>query len=116
MIVLSVYHLLTHEYGADIQVAEGFLAEELVAHNPSPASSVLEYSKHDTIGFTWLIEQKRPVTITKFSRTLDHSMLRKDLQSLTISAFAHYVYLRSKGNRVLADIQGEYLPNYLRNI
>lgn len=33
-------------------------------------------------------------------------MNRKDLQSLTIAAFAHFVYLKSKATRVFADIQG----------
>lgn len=54
----------------------------------------------------WLVEPKRPSTVTKFSGTLNHQTTGSDLQSLTVAAFAHFVYLKSKGQRVFADIQG----------
>lgn len=54
----------------------------------------------------WLIEPKRPSTVIKFSGTLKHPASREDMLGLTIYAFAHFVYLTSKGSRVIADIQG----------
>jgi hypothetical protein len=59
----------------------------------------------------WLIERYRPecaaISPTKFSGTLRHITPNADNLSITIYAFAHFVYCYSKGDMVLADIQGE---------
>ncbi|KAK7041172.1 kinase-like domain-containing protein, partial [Favolaschia claudopus] len=55
---------------------------------------------------TWLVEHRRPITVTKYSGTLVHTSIRRDLASLTISAFAHYVFGDSGRRMLFADLQG----------
>ncbi|KAJ6592109.1 kinase-like domain-containing protein [Mycena vulgaris] len=59
-------------------------------------------------GMTWLVERKRPTTVIKFSGTLVHTSARRDLCSLTICPFAHFVYGYGGGKIVFADLQGKY--------
>lgn len=87
----------------DIQFSTAFVGKES-SYPRSYASG-----KADEMGnplVYWLIEPKRPSTVIKFSGTLRHPASRKDMLGLTIYAFAHFIYLTSKGTRVMADIQG----------
>ncbi|KAF8173301.1 kinase-like domain-containing protein [Pholiota molesta] len=91
------------EIDKNIQFSTAFVGKEL-SYPRSQASG-----KADELGkplVCWLIEPKRPSTVIKFSGTLKHPATRKDMLGLTIYAFAHFVYLTSKGSRVMADIQG----------
>lgn len=88
-----------------IQFSSAFVGEETDSSESSFASGLRE-GPSSLNKVYWLVEPKRPSTVTKFSGTLSHQMNRKDLQSLTIAAFAHFVYLKSKATRVFADIQG----------
>ncbi|KAJ7274002.1 hypothetical protein C8J57DRAFT_987995, partial [Mycena rebaudengoi] len=54
-------------------------------------------------GLTWLIEHKRPTTVTKFSGTLVHQSGQKDLCSQTICAFTHFVFGFSNGWAFISD-------------
>ncbi|KAJ6543777.1 kinase-like domain-containing protein [Mycena vulgaris] len=83
--------------------ADAFLAEEVDA--PSISSGVSTITEED-VGMTWLVERKRPTTVIKFSGTLVHTSARRDLCSLTICAFAHFVYGYGGGKIVFADLQG----------
>ncbi|KAJ7222732.1 kinase-like domain-containing protein, partial [Mycena haematopus] len=65
-------------------------------------------------GITWLVERKRPMTVTKYSGTLVHTSVRRDLRSLTICAFAHFVYGFSDRSLVFADLQGMCTPAQVR--
>jgi hypothetical protein len=89
-----------------LSFAEAFLAEE--ADNPSTASGVERITGEGT-GLTWLVERKRPTTVTKFSGTLVHTSARRDLRSMTICAFAHFTFGFSNNNMVFADLQGMLL-------
>ena len=99
--------------GIGIQFSTAFIGEE-IGLSSSAASGLCSESGILEKAY-WLVEPKRPSAVTKFSGTLSHQMNRNDLQSLTISAFAHFVYLKSKGTRVFADIQGtkSLFRNYL---
>ncbi|KAJ7875110.1 kinase-like domain-containing protein, partial [Mycena olivaceomarginata] len=90
-----------------LSFAEAFLAEE--ADNPSTASGVERITGEGT-GLTWLVERKRPTTVTKFSGTLVHTSARRDLRSMTICAFAHFTFGFSNNNMVFADLQGTPAP------
>ncbi|KAJ7938507.1 kinase-like domain-containing protein [Mycena leptocephala] len=94
----------------NIAFADAFLAVEV--DRPSVASGVHMITDDDD-GLTWLVERKRPSTVTKFSGTLVHRSHRKDLCSATISAFAHFVFGYSKCSLVVADLQGT--PCLVRN-
>ncbi|KAK7029308.1 kinase-like domain-containing protein [Favolaschia claudopus] len=83
--------------------ADAFLAQEVDL--PSVASGV-EQIEADGTGLTWLVERRRPTTVIKYSGTLVHTSARRDLASLTISAFAHYVFGDSQRRMVFADLQG----------
>ncbi|KDR78004.1 hypothetical protein GALMADRAFT_138162 [Galerina marginata CBS 339.88] len=91
----------------NIQFSSAFIGKE-IGSTRSTASGCREHASDldELPDAHWLIEPKRPSTVTKFSGTLNHQIHRKDLQSLTLSAFAHFVYLKSKKSRVFADIQG----------
>ncbi|TDL15501.1 kinase-like protein [Rickenella mellea] len=54
----------------------------------------------------WLIEPLRSSSITRYNGTLVHAQLPGKIGQ-TILAFVHYVYLASKRDMVLADIQSE---------
>ncbi|KAJ7884219.1 kinase-like domain-containing protein, partial [Mycena leptocephala] len=82
---------------------DAFLAQEV--DMPSVASGVSIITEEDT-GLMWLVERRRPVSVTKFSGTLVHTSARRDLRSLTISAFAHFVFGYSDRQMVFADLQG----------
>ncbi|KAJ7837938.1 kinase-like domain-containing protein [Mycena leptocephala] len=87
-----------------LSVADAFLAEEVGM--PSIASGVEIITGNGT-GITWLVERKRPMTVTKYSGTLVNTSARRDLRSLTICAFAHFVYGFSDRSLVLADLQAQ---------
>lgn len=55
---------------------------------------------------SWLIEEKRSSSVTKFSGTLQHNGSRPDPTSSTVYAFSHFALWHSGGTRVLADLQG----------
>ncbi|KAJ7203506.1 kinase-like domain-containing protein [Mycena pura] len=82
-----------------------FLALTEEVDLPSIASGVPIITDKD-IGMTWLVERKRPMTVTKYSGTLVHTSARKDLRSLTICAFAHFAFGFSDQSIVFADLQG----------
>jgi Alpha-kinase family len=89
----------------DIMFAEAFLGEE-TGPTPSPASK----SDYLDNKIRWLVEMRRPTTVTRFSGTLLHTTAHKhDLQSMTIFAFAHFVWRHSNNKMVFADIQGRFL-------
>ncbi|KAJ7767046.1 kinase-like domain-containing protein [Mycena maculata] len=90
-----------------LSFAEAFLAEEV--DNPSTASGVEKITGEGT-GLTWLVERKRPTTVTKFSGTLVHTSARRDLRSMTVCAFAHFVFGFSNKTMVFADLQGTPAP------
>lgn len=98
---------LTHKL--DVQFSSAFIGEEIDSLERSIASG-LRGEPGSLKKVYWWVEPKRPSTVTKFGGTLSHQMNRKDLQSLTIAAFAHFVYLKSKATRVFADIQGTNVP------
>ncbi|KAK7041213.1 hypothetical protein R3P38DRAFT_3179816 [Favolaschia claudopus] len=86
-----------------LEFAHGFLAQEVDL--PSVASGVAQIEADGT-GLTWLVEHRRPITVTKYSGTLVHTSTRRDLVSLTVSAFAHYVFGDSGRRMVFAYSQG----------
>jgi hypothetical protein len=88
----------------DVAFTDAFLAQEIGSF--SAASGIKESFDIDAEGITWLIENKRPTTIIKFSGTLMHRTRQKDLRSLTVQAFAHFVFGHSKQALVFADLQG----------
>ncbi|KAJ7431817.1 kinase-like domain-containing protein, partial [Mycena galericulata] len=87
----------------NIEVADAFLAQEI--DRPSNASGGAMITEEDD-GVTWLVERRRPATVIKFSGTLIHRSARRDLRSVTIGAFAHFVFGYSKQELVFADLQG----------
>jgi len=97
---------LTHKL--DVQFSSAFIGKEADSSESSVASG-LRKEPGSLKKVYWLVEPKRPSTATKFSGTLSHQMNHKDLQNLTIAAFTHFVYLKSKATRVFADIQGTVL-------
>lgn len=105
----SMYHFFLVDFSflclifADIQFATAFLLQE-TNYLPSKASGLPE--DYDGAGMMWLVEEKRPKAVTKFSGTLQHNSGRRDQTSQTIYAFTHFVYLKSKGTTVFADVQG----------
>ncbi|KAJ7826519.1 kinase-like domain-containing protein, partial [Mycena leptocephala] len=94
----------------NIAFTDAFVAVEV--DHPSTASGVHLITDNDD-GLTWLVERKRPSTVTKFSGTLVRHSHRRDLRSATISAFAHFVFGYSKRTLVVADLQGT--PCLVRN-
>ncbi|KAJ7099173.1 kinase-like domain-containing protein, partial [Mycena epipterygia] len=82
--------------------ADAFLAKEV--DQPSIASGVLNITEGNC-GLTWLVERKRPTTVTKYSGTLVHTSACRDLKSLTVCAFAHFVFRYSDNTLVFADLQ-----------
>lgn len=85
-----------------ITFADAFLGQE--TDKFSVASGV---DSMDIDGLTWLVEKKRPTTVTRFSGTMMHRTCRKDHQSQTVYAFSHFVYGFSNRTVVMADIQGK---------
>ncbi|KAF5325455.1 hypothetical protein D9619_009978 [Psilocybe cf. subviscida] len=83
-----------------ITVSDGFLVREQGV--PSAASG---FPPDDIDGAVWLVEPRRSTSVIKFSGTMIHPA-RADNVSLTLAAFAHYVYHSSNHQLVLADIQG----------
>ncbi|KAF5350300.1 hypothetical protein D9757_013191 [Collybiopsis confluens] len=92
----------------DIVISEHFLLKE-TEYTPSKASGIKLPA--DVLGLdegmTWLIEPKRPSTFLKFTGTMSHTRTHTGgLTSETIHAFAHFVYIFTKQQLVLADLQG----------
>ena len=46
-------------------------------------------------GITWLVENKRPQDVHRFTGTLTHVPDSRDLQSLIVYAFTHYAFISS---------------------
>ncbi|KAG6834916.1 hypothetical protein H0H93_006404 [Arthromyces matolae] len=86
-----------------LSVADAFLAEEVDGHS---VASGEEGSDSNLDGVTWLVEPKRSLALTKFSGTLQHRTTNRDLKSLTVYAWAHFVFGYSRESMVVADIQG----------
>ena len=91
--------------------ADAFLGQEMEINPPSTASGGNEFDQERIM---WLVERRRPTTVTRYSGTLLHHSKKKDLRSLTIFAFAHFVFGHSNSQMVFADIQG--MSFLLRNI
>lgn len=89
----------------DIKFADAFLAKE-TGDSPSPASGI---KVKDPVygGVTWLVEDKRPTVVQKFTGTLSHKRRRDDLASLTVDAFTHFAFGHSNSSIVFADLQGK---------
>ncbi|KAE9383172.1 kinase-like protein [Gymnopus androsaceus JB14] len=61
----------------------------------------------DKEGITWLVEEKRSSTFTKFTGTVVHVPSSNGGEtSNTVHAFAHYVHWYTNGQLVMADLQG----------
>lgn len=89
-----------------IQIAEAYVGTETNTY-PSLASGLPR--QHTGPGMSWLIEEKRSLSVTKFSGTLQHDGSRHDPISATVYAFSHFALWHSKGTRVFADLQGMFL-------
>ncbi|KAG6855319.1 hypothetical protein H0H87_005060 [Tephrocybe sp. NHM501043] len=94
---VSVYENLT--------IADALLAQEIDGNSIASGLNS-ESDDSDSTGMTWLVEQKRLHALIKFSGTLQHRILQKGLQTLTVHAFSHFVYGYSKETMVVADLQG----------
>lgn len=90
-----------YSYYSDICFASAYLAQETGTF--SIASGIDSF---DSEGITWLVEQKRPTTVIKFTGTLNHRQRQRDMRGLTVQAFAHFVYGYSKQTLVFSDLQG----------
>jgi hypothetical protein len=77
--------------------------------NSSPSLASGLPHQHSGLGMSWLIEERRSSSVTKFSGTLQHDGSRQDPLSATIYAFSHFVLWHSKETRVFADLQGTLL-------
>ncbi|KAF5310626.1 hypothetical protein D9619_008264 [Psilocybe cf. subviscida] len=86
-----------------IQIAEAYVGTETNTY-PSLASGLPR--QHTGPGMSWLIEEKRSLSVTKFSGTLQHDGSRHDPISTTVYAFSHFALWHSKGTCVFADLQG----------
>jgi hypothetical protein len=94
--------------------ADAFLGQEAEINPPSTASGGNEF---DPERIMWLVERRRPTTVTHYSGTLLHHSKKKDLRSSTIFTFAHFVFGHSNGQMVFADIQGlSFLPRNIINL
>lgn len=95
-------------YDSDILPSTGItFADAFLGQETGKFSVASDVDSMDFEGLTWLIEKKRPVTVTKFSGTMMHRTGQKDHQSQTVYAFAHFVYGFSNRTVVMADIQGK---------
>ncbi|KAF6743840.1 kinase-like domain-containing protein [Ephemerocybe angulata] len=94
----------------NLQIAETFLAlENGWAPTPASGMALFENGEDEERAMMWLVERYRPssvLVVQKFSGTKRHTTPNADLLSLTIYAFAHFVYLWTSGVYVIADIQG----------
>ncbi|KAF5375480.1 hypothetical protein D9757_009951 [Collybiopsis confluens] len=89
----------------DIQFSKCFLLQEDGA-TPSIASA-MKFAFGEDEGVTWLVEPRRSTSFEKFTGTLCHSRAYfGGLASETVHAFAHYVYIFTKHEVVVADLQG----------
>ncbi|KAJ7577391.1 kinase-like domain-containing protein [Mycena floridula] len=82
--------------------AEAFLGVTIIKHFDDDQIT-------ESDGITYLIEKKRPTTVSKFSGTLTHQAQRHNLQSHTVSAFAHFAFVHSQRSLVFADLQGKLI-------
>jgi hypothetical protein len=82
--------------------ADAFLGQE----EEDKLSSVASGGQFDLQRIMWLVEKRRATTVIRYSGTLLHPSRKKDLCSLTIFAFAHFVFGHSNKQMVFADIQG----------
>ena len=83
--------------------AEACLGEE-EGSIPSPAAGGEPFGPK----IQWLVETRRPTTVTRFSGTLLHPSNQQDMQSMTVFAFAHFVRGHSNNAMIFADIQGTW--------
>ena len=58
--------------------------------------------------WAWIVEQRRPMSVMKWSGTLTHPNHHGDLIGATICAFVHFAYIYSHNSIVFADIQGMF--------
>ncbi|KAF5360219.1 hypothetical protein D9757_011402 [Collybiopsis confluens] len=92
----------------DIQFSKCFLLQEDGA-TPSIASA-MKFAFGEDEGVTWLVEPRRSTSFEKFTGTLCHSRAYfGGLASETVHAFAHYVYIFTKHEVVVADLQDSCL-------
>ncbi|TRM66662.1 kinase-like domain-containing protein [Schizophyllum amplum] len=93
---------------ADFDVTDFQIACEVVLGDgkPSRASNVTDeqYIEAAPAKLVWIMEPERKHTITKWSGTLNHPV-HVSLLGQTASAIAHYFWLHTKGEMVLADMQ-----------
>ncbi|KAJ3986984.1 kinase-like domain-containing protein [Lentinula detonsa] len=85
----------------ELAVSEAWLFRELNTV-PSKASGLLHNVFADAV---WLVEPRRTKSVDKYSSTLVHPR-HGDKKGITISAFAHYVFVVNQEELALADIQG----------
>ncbi|OBZ73931.1 hypothetical protein A0H81_06557 [Grifola frondosa] len=113
---LSKFYDHARELGAEVfeefEFASASLARKVIEGSEKPSiASGYHVDKINTIdiddpkdGVYWLIEERRSPIVTRFTSTMVHPWARGK-QAITISAFAHFVYVYSGGNVVIADIQ-----------
>ena len=91
--------------------AEAFLGEE---EGPTPTPAAGGEAFDDNI--QWLVETRRPTTVMRFSGTLLHPSNNPDMQSMTVFAFAHFVWGHSNNAMIFADIQGTWTLHHLGHV
>ncbi|THH19576.1 hypothetical protein EW146_g1621 [Bondarzewia mesenterica] len=105
---LAEFFKHAREIGVDvatnIEFAEAWLGQEKGVA-PSVASGT---ASNEVEEWTWLVEKRRPESITRLSGTLVHPSSHRGRLNRTILAFAHFVYVHSHQTMVLADIQGTH--------
>lgn len=76
---------------------------------PSPASGVTipDFPSAYDDPVLWILEPQRSPSLNRYSGTMQHPVIGGKLGN-TIAAHAHLVYIYSKGDMVIADIQCEY--------
>ncbi|KAF6755233.1 kinase-like domain-containing protein [Ephemerocybe angulata] len=97
---LEEAHTQGIEHYRDIVVTDAILVREIGA--PSEVSS---FPPGDVDGAVWLVESKRARSIIKFCGTMGHPS-KSDKMALTVQALLHFIYEKSGGAKVYADMQG----------
>jgi hypothetical protein len=83
-------------------------AQTLSSASGDISTSALDMSRHflDPDGAYWLIEPMRYSLPKRYSGTMAHHTQGRSKDALTISAFAHFVFIHTGKSLVIADIQG----------
>ena len=90
----------------DLHFVDAYLGTEV-----EPTEIASEDDGETSTPWSWIIEKRRPMSVTKWSGTLAHPNHHSDLIGATICAFVHFTYIFSQRSIVFADIQGMF--NYV---